>query len=454
MAKEKDTIIAPATPVGDSGIAVVRISGNRAPFFLQSVFRSYNNVKVFDSHHLYLGKIHDDNNHVIDEVMAVYMAPPRTYTREAVVEIHCHGSQQIVSRILDLAYNYNIRLALPGEFTYRAYLSGRLDLVQAEAVSRLIQSTSELSRKSAVQQLEGFLSRQLYFFSTSVKQILVHIEAWVDFPEEDIPTEMIHHLSDTLKYVYRQMSELADTYIAGQFVHDGAIVALAGLPNAGKSSLMNLLLREDRSIVSSVPGTTRDTIEQTLQLDDIRVRLVDTAGLRESNDYVENEGVRRAKSILNRANLVLFVFDGTCSPGEEVQHLFSYFHDIPTVLVVNKSDLIISDPDLSFFQGPVVHISAKLGHGLADLKEMISTILVRDYLTDSEQSYLTERRHYEALSAAATALERVLDNIGVVEPDILSIDLRECLQALASITGEVSSESILDDIFSSFCIGK
>lgn len=454
MAKEKDTIIAPATSAGDSGIAVVRISGDASLSFLQSVFRSYNALKAFDSHRLYLGKLYDDNNHIIDEVMVVYMAPPRTYTCEAVVEIHCHGSQQIVTRILELANHYNIRLAQPGEFTYRAYLNGRLDLVQAEAVSRLIQSSSELSRRAAVQQLDGFLSRQLHDFSSTVKQQLVQIEAWVDFPEEDIPTDNMHHLSATLKRVYQQMSGLAETYTAGQFVHDGALVALAGLPNAGKSSLMNLLLREDRSIVSPVPGTTRDTIEHTLQLDDFRVRLVDTAGLRDSNDYIEKEGVRRAKSVLNRADLVLLVFDGTTAPGEEFQKLLSYFNDITIILVVNKSDLITSSPDLSFFQGPVVPISAKLGNGLADLKQMISNILVRDYLPDSEQSYLTEKRHYEALSTAVAALDRVLHNMGVVEPDILSIDLRECLYALSIITGEVSTESILDDIFSSFCIGK
>lgn len=454
MKKDKDTIIAPATSVGDSGIAVVRISGDRALPFLQIVFISHINTDHFDSHRLYLGKIYDSADLVIDEVMAVYMAPPRTYTCEAVVEIHCHGSRQIVRRILDLAYDHDIRLAQPGEFTYRAYLNGRIDLVQAEAVSRLIQSSTEFSRRSALQQLDGFLSRQVYSFSTTVKQVLVQIEAWIDFPEEALPTENMNQIVDSINLAHRQMLELTNSYHSGQFVHEGAIVALAGLPNAGKSSLMNSLLREDRSIVSPVPGTTRDTIEHSFQLDGIQVRLVDTAGLRDSDDYIEQEGVRRAKTALNRADLVLLVLDGTIPPHEEFIELLSYFSGTATMLVVNKSDIITSEPDLSFYNGPVVRVSAKLGDGLSELKDGIISYLLHDHLPDSEQSFLTERRHYEALSAAASALNNFLVNMDSVELDLLSIDLRACLHALASITGEVSSESVLDEIFSSFCIGK
>lgn len=454
MASNKDTIIAPATAVADAGIAVVRISGDRSLSFLQTYFKSHKKDCDFDSHHLYLGRIFDTEGNVIDEVMAVYMAPPRTYTCEPVVEIQCHGSRQVVTRILDLAHNHHIRLAQPGEFTYRAYLNGRLDLVQAEAVSRLIQSTTDLSRRSALQQLDGFLSRQLHYFSTSIKQILVHIEAWIDFPEETLPEENINHFSDTITYICQQMSDLTNTYHAGQFVHNGATVAFAGLPNAGKSSLMNALLQQERSIVSHVPGTTRDTIEQSFQLDGIQIRLIDTAGLRDSNDFVEQEGVRRAKTALSRADLVLLVLDGTVPPCDDFRDLVASFSDVASFLVVNKTDIMAEHPDLHFYGGPVVFVSAKHGSGLSELKKQITDFLLRDYLPSSEPAYLTEQRHYEALSAAAAYLNRFLVNLGTVELDLLSIDLRDCLHALASITGEVSSEAVLDEIFSTFCIGK
>jgi len=285
MILDRDTIIAPATAVSESGIAVLRISGSGALSFLKTFFRPKTQIENFLSHFLYLGRIVDEHDHAIDEIMAVYMEPPHTYTSESVVEIHCHGSRQIVRRILQLANTNNIRLANPGEFTYRAYLNGRIDLVQAEAVSRLIQSSSEFSRHAALQQLDGLLSRQLYSYTATIKNLLVQLEAWIDFPEEDLPAENIDQIFSSAKKLYIQMSTLMNTYRAGQFVHDGATVVLAGLPNAGKSSLMNALLQQDRSIVSPVPGTTRDLIEDSTQIAGINVRLVDTAGMRQSGGF-------------------------------------------------------------------------------------------------------------------------------------------------------------------------
>lgn len=454
MTFDQDTIIAPATAVSESGIAVLRISGNGALSFLKNFFRSKNQVETFASHYLYLGRIIDEDGLSIDEVMAVYMAPPRTYTSEPVVEIHCHGSRQIVRRILQLASANNIRLANPGEFTYRAYLNGRIDLVQAEAVSRLIQSTSEFSRQSALQQLDGLLSRQLYCFSATIKNLLVQIEAWIDFPEDDIPTENMEDISSIANELYLQMSELMATYRSGQFIHEGATVVMAGLPNAGKSSLMNALLQQDRSIVSSVPGTTRDLVEQTTQIAGVNIRLVDTAGLRHSNDFVEQEGVRRARNVAKNADAVLFVLDGSCPVGDEFMELLAGFSASPTLLVVNKSDLFSPQHDLSFFSGPIVRVSAKQGDGIKDLIDALSTLLLRDYFPSSESPYITERRHYEALAGAATSLKNFLDNLESVDLDLLSIDLRTALDSLGKVTGAVTTDDILDDIFSSFCIGK
>jgi len=454
MINDTDTIIAPATAVSESGIAVIRISGKKALLFLKEFFCPVTAIKEFKSHYLYLGHIVNNDQAVIDEVMAVYMAAPHSYTTESVTEIHCHGSSQVVRLILELANAFGIRLAQPGEFTYRAYLNGRIDLVQAEAVSRLIQSTSELSRKSALQQLDGRLSRELHEYSTIIKGLLVHIEAWIDFPEEDLPAENLSQISSTAAGVHDRMSTLLATYSSGQHVHEGATVALAGLPNAGKSSLMNALLQQDRSIVSDVPGTTRDVIEQSTHISGIHVRLVDTAGLRYSNDFVEQEGVRRARSIVAAADLVLLILDGSVPFSDQFLDLLSEFSGSEVVLVVNKSDLPTTPKNLNFFSGPVVSLSAKHGDGMGELLDVISSFLVGDYLPSSESPYITERRHYEALSAAAHHLGSFIDNIGCVDLDLLSIDMRATLDALGQITGVVSTDDLLDDVFSSFCIGK
>ncbi len=454
MILDRDTIIAPATAVSESGIAVLRISGSGALSFLKTFFRPKTQIENFLSHFLYLGRIVDEHDHVIDEIMAVYMEPPHTYTSESVVEIHCHGSRQIVRRILQLANTNNIRLANPGEFTYRAYLNGRIDLVQAEAVSRLIQSSSEFSRHAALQQLDGLLSRQLYSYTATIKNLLVQLEAWIDFPEEDLPAENIDQIFSSAKKLYIQMSTLMNTYRAGQFVHDGATVVLAGLPNAGKSSLMNALLQQDRSIVSPVPGTTRDLIEDSTQIAGINVRLVDTAGMRNSDDFVEQEGVRRALNVAKNANLILLILDGSAPVCDKFRSLLADFAGSPVVLVVNKSDLLSVQQDLGFFSGPIVTISAKFGDGINELIDTVASFLFHDYLPSSESPYITERRHYEALAASVSSINNFLSNLGSVDLDLLSIDLRTALDSLGKVTGSVTADDVLGEIFSSFCIGK
>ncbi len=454
MINDDETIIAPATAVNESGIAVIRISGNKALLFLTNFFRPVGQVKEFKSHQLYLGHIVDSNCEVVDEVMVVYMAPPHSYTTEPVAEVHCHGSRQVVRFIIELAVDFGIRIAQPGEFTYRAYLNGRIDLVQAEAVSRLIQSTSELSRKSALQQLDGHLSRELYKFANAIKALLVQVEAWIDFPEETLPDENINIILSSAMGTYADMLNLLATYRSGQHVHEGAVIALAGLPNAGKSSLMNALLQQDRSIVSDIPGTTRDTIEQTTQISGIKVRLVDTAGLRDSDDFVEQEGVRRARNVVASADVILLILDGSVPVSDQFLDLLSDFSGSQVVLVINKSDLHFVLDNFSFFPGPIVRLSAKYGDGIQDLVATLSSLLVKDYLSSSESPYITERRHYETLSAASRHLNSFINNIGRIDLDLLSIDLRATLDALGRITGVVTTDDLLDGVFSSFCIGK
>lgn len=454
MMNNDDTIIAPATAVSESGLAVIRISGNKALLFLHKHFRPVGKFKDFASHQLYLGHIVDDDHGVVDEVMAVYMAPPRSYTTESIAEIHCHGSSQVVRLIIELAGSFGIRIAQPGEFTYRAYLNGRVDLVQAEAVSRLIQSTSELSRKSALQQLDGRLSRELYKYSNAIRDLLVQIEAWIDFPEEDLPEENINSISSRAVDIYHDMLNLLATYRSGQHVHEGAIVALAGLPNAGKSSLMNTLLQQNRSIVSDIPGTTRDIIEQSTQISGVRIRLVDTAGLHLSDDFVEQEGVRRARNIVNSADVVLLILDGSVPVSPQFLDLLSEFSDLQVILVINKSDLSQVQCDFSFFSGPIVRLSAKYGDGVENLLDAVSSLLLQDYIPSSESPYITERRHYETLILASRSMNSFIENIGHIDLDLLSIDLRASLDTLGQITGVVTTDNLLDGVFSSFCIGK
>lgn len=449
----QDTIIAPATAIGESGVAIVRISGDNALFFLETYFKPRKNVDSFLSHYLYYGHIVDFNDEVVDEVMAVYMESKRSYTFESVVEVHCHGSKQVVKKIISLALNKNIRLAKPGEFTYRAFMNGRLDLTQAEAVSRLIHSGTELSRKTALCQLNGYLSRQIYDYSRRIKELVVYLEAWIDFPEEEIPDP--DQLVQKVTVLIEDMTSLADTYKVGQIVHEGATVVLIGLPNVGKSSLLNALLKQDRAIVSSLPGTTRDLIEENLDIDGASLRLVDTAGLRESSDDLENEGIRRTREKLKYADLVLVLHDASSQFDDNLFDLFKLCADCPSVLVLTKSDLVSTPPPTTdFFNGPVCYVSSHTDAGIDILKKTISSLLYRASCVDSEPAYITERRHYESLVLSIQCLSRFNLNYGLYTYDLLVADLRDALNVLGQITGHVTTDAILDSIFSSFCIGK
>ncbi len=450
-----DTIIAPATASGDGGIAIVRISGADARSALSAHFKTSSNRLELESHRLYHGYLLDFDGTPIDEVMAVYMAAPHTYTRDDVVEIHCHGSQQVVKSILNLYQSQGLRLADPGEFTYRAYVNGRLDLSQAEAVSSLIHAKSDSSRRLALSQVDGLLSRQIYSFAATLKRLLVLVEAWIDFPEEDLPAEDLVTITATFAQIVAEISVITNSYGCGRVLAEGASILLVGQPNVGKSSLLNALLGEDRAIVTSVPGTTRDLLEEGLTIEGVPVRLVDTAGLRESSDVVELEGIKRAEKKLAEADLVLFVVDS----GQELNDRDFYVHSQcighPAFLVMAKSDIGKSIGDLSFCDFPAYRVSAKTGSGLDELRRAISTFLLDGYRPASETVMLTERRHYEALLFCLDNLKRAitLANDGS-SLELLAFELREALYYLGQISGETTTEALLDDIFSNFCIGK
>lgn len=449
-----DTIIAPATAVGEGGIAVVRISGPRALDALKKYFRPTTKNAKYQSQRFYHGYLVDQSEQHIDEIMAVFMAAPHTYTCDDVVEIHCHGSQQVVKTILNLYFNFGLRLAEPGEFTYRAFANGRLDLSQAEAVGRLIHAKTDSSRKLALSQVEGQLSRYIHDFTEQLRHVQILIEAWIDFPEEDLPEEDLQNIKNKISGIIYAIDQITDTYNSGRVLSEGASILLVGRPNAGKSSLLNTLLGEDRAIVTDIPGTTRDLLEEGITLAGVPVRLVDTAGLRLSNDPVEMEGVRRAQQKIGQVDLVLLLIDGS-KPIDE-QDLFSYqsCSEASVFVVKTKMDLA-QQADLSFVQQPIYPISVKTGEGLDHLKNAISEFLLGDYLTESDSVMLVEQRHYDSLLSARRCLENVRLSLDIGQSlEFLAFDIRDSLQYLGYISGETTTDSVLAGIFSKFCIGK
>ena len=448
-----DTIIAPATASG-GGIAIIRISGVGALSALLRYFRPSSGATELESHRLYHGRLIDQSGLLVDELMAVYMAAPNTYTRDDVVEIQCHGGQQIIKSILNLYQTFGIRLAEPGEFTYRAYMNGRLDLSQAEAVSRLIQAKTDSSRKLALSQVEGSLSCEIYSFTANLKRTLVLVEAWIDFPEEDLPAEDLAIISTTINQVSSKISIITGSYDCGRVLSEGASIVLVGQPNVGKSSLLNALLGEDRAIVTAVPGTTRDLLEEGVTIDGIPVRLIDTAGLHESTDIVESEGIGRAERKITSADLVLMLIDSSKKSDLRDAYVHNLCVGLPAFLVLTKSDKV-SVVDSSFCDFPVYQVSSKTGSGLDQLRRGISTYLLGDHLPSSESVVLTQRRHYEVLIHCLECLGRTGDLLNDGSSlDLLAFELRETLHHLGQISGETTSESLLDDIFSGFCIGK
>jgi tRNA modification GTPase len=451
-----DTIAAPATPSGTGGIGIIRLSGPRAEAVLQGLFRPSRPPERLRSHQLYHGRIVDGQGLVIDEVLAVVMRAPHSYTREDVVEIHCHGGNVILRRILDELLEAGVRLANPGEFTQRAFLNGRLDLSEAEAVIDLIQSRSEGSRRVALEQLQGRLSRAIHGFQHQLADLLALVETYVDFPEEDIPLPQIASLGAQSAQVRQQMALLLQDFENGRILREGLSVLILGCPNVGKSSLLNALLGEARAIVTPLPGTTRDTIEEPLSLGGIPLRLVDTAGVRETSDLIEAEGVRRAREKIAGADLILFVIDGSRGLTADDRFALELCAGQRLLVTVNKCDLgaQVLDPALSAWSR--VDISAHTGQGLETLRQAIIGFFRAEAGREgADTPLLSDRRHREALVLARQALERFEAAVTQGQSaEFLAFELREALQGLGQITGETTPDDILQRIFSRFCIGK
>ncbi len=454
-----DTIAAIATPLGTGGIGIIRISGPRSLEIATRLFRPHQAVSPLKSHHLYHGVIVDpEGGHTIDEVLLSYMAKPRSYTREDVVEVNCHGGLVPLKEILSLMLKGGARLAESGEFTRRAFLNGRLDLAQAEAVIDLIESKSSLAVRNASSQLQGVLSQEIGTLKEGLMEILSLLEASIDFPEEELESFSPQQLIPGIDGLISRIEKLVDTYAEGRLFKEGVSAVIAGKPNVGKSSLFNALLGEERTIVTALPGTTRDFVEEVITLSGIPLKITDTAGLRDSSDSIEEEGVRRTRNKMDQADLIVLVIDGSVeSDNLEIPPVLSNGRKV--VVACNKADLpqrvSLERMKGLFPASPVVATSALYKRGLGELKSALASLLISNPHAQPTSVVLSNLRHKQSLEKTADCLKQARKGLeGETPPEFISTDIQSALHHLGEITGQTSTEELLDRIFSRFCIGK
>ncbi len=447
-----ETIAAIATPPGEGGVAIIRISGDDALAVAARIFSGP--VLTYRSHTAHFGQIHNTQGEHVDDVLVLVMLGKRSYTGENTVEIHCHGGSLITRRVLEVVLNAGARAALPGEFTFKAFMNGKMDLAQAEAVQELICAKNEKALDAAEGQLKGSLSTRVLAFQHSLTQIAAILEAWVDFPEEGLEFATMEELNENLEQVATSMEQLVKTFHDGKILHDGLSLCLVGCPNVGKSSLMNALLDKDRAIVSPIPGTTRDVLEDHLRLNGLHIKLSDTAGIRDAHESIEQEGIRRSRQAMQQADLILLVLDAHKGLEEEDLQLLEQVPQKKTIVVWNKMDL--SHPSLPKLDVPyLVHLSAKEREGLDQLHAAIDAIIWSNGPPSKEEILITNIRHKEALVESIEAIRRVQEGLRLdVSPEFLTLDMRQSLGELGKIIGTNISEDILSAIFSKFCIGK
>ena len=451
MFQNRDTIAAQATAAGEGGVAIVRVSGADCRRIISRVFRAKNG-KPLENRVLTYGYVMEDGD-VADEAMAVLMRAPHSYTREDVAEIHCHGSQALVGKILRLLMAAGARMAEPGEFTYRAFLNGRIDLAQAEGVMRMIRAGSERAMRSAVRQMEGGVSAFVRTAREEITSLLAAMAAAIDFPDEVEETQTAREVTAACKAIAAKLAAACDAR-AGRIEDEGLRVVLCGRPNAGKSSLLNALLGGERAIVTDIPGTTRDTLTEAVQIGGVRVLLTDTAGLRETGDAVERIGVERAKKALAEADVRALVLDRASPLTEEDKA--ALFGLAPQMIVLSKGDLAqrltAADVRAAFGDVPMVTVCATRGEGMEALRDALTAFVPAD---GAESSALSQARHVEAAGRARAAL---CDAVTAIEDgmplDVAAVDLSAALDALGEITGETMSERVIDEVFAKFCVGK
>ncbi|WP_405098129.1 tRNA uridine-5-carboxymethylaminomethyl(34) synthesis GTPase MnmE [Oceanobacillus sp. FSL H7-0719] len=455
-----DTITAISTPIGEGAIAIVRLSGPEAITITNELF-SGKDLHEVASHTINYGKIMDpDTEDIADEVMVSVMRAPRTFTREDIIEINCHGGMVAVNRVLEILLSKGARLAEPGEFTKRAFLNGRIDLSQAEAVMDLIRAKTDKAMSVALKQMDGRLSKLIAKLRQELLETVAHVEVNIDYPEYDDVEEMSHEVMRTkTKEVHQEIEELLSVAKQGKILREGIATAIIGRPNVGKSSLMNTLVQENKAIVTDIPGTTRDIIEEYVNVRGVPLRLVDTAGIRETEDIVEKIGVERSRQVLRESNLILFVLNHNEALTKEDEKLFEAVKGLDYIVIVNKTDLE-AKIDLEYVKElagdrPIITTSLIEEEGVDELEKAIAATFFDGEIDTGDMTYVSNIRHIQLLKQAKQALEDAMEGIELGMPlDIVQIDVTRTWEFLGEIIGDTASDSLIDQLFSQFCLGK
>lgn len=457
---EMDTIAAISTPVGEGAISIVRLSGPEAISMSNQLFTNKDLHEV-DSHTIHYGKIVEPTTGIVaDEVMVSVMRAPKTFTCEDVVEINCHGGVVAVSRILEMVLEQGARIAEPGEFSKRAFLNGRIDLSQAEAVMDVIQSKTNQAMNVALHQLDGKLSQLIKELRQALIETIAHVEVNIDYPEYDDVEEMSHELmQEKTAFVHQEIERLLEVAKQGKILREGIKTAIIGRPNVGKSSLMNSLVQEERAIVTDVPGTTRDIIEEYVNVRGIPLKLIDTAGIRETKDIVEKIGVERSHQILKEADLILFMLNHNEALTEDDRKIFTLLEDMNYIVIVNKVDLEqqidLSDIKTLAVGSSIITTSLIQEKGIDDLEVALSDLFFSKDIETNEATYVSNVRHIQLLKESQAALEEARNGLALHMPlDLVQIDVRRTWELLGEIIGDTASESLIDQLFSQFCLGK
>jgi tRNA modification GTPase len=464
----EDTIAAVSTPSGTGGIGIIRISGNKAFEIASKIFKGKKNFHNIKTHTINYGKIIDNfSNETIDEVLLSKMAGPNTFTKEDIVEINCHGGYSVLQRVLDLVIMNGARPAEPGEFTKRAFLNGRIDLAQAEAVMDIINSKTRQSLKVAINQLEGKLSKKIKGIRNKLIELIAHIEVTVDYPEHDLEEITGSQVYESIKCIKQDLEILIKGYEKGRIIREGISAVIVGKPNVGKSSLLNEFCGHNKAIVTEIPGTTRDMIEEYVNLFGIPVKFTDTAGIRETSDTVEKIGIDRAKKAIEDADIIIAVFDAITGIDKDDEKIINSIGNKKTIYVINKLDAVEKDKIISIKNKLINHplikiddksiesISLKTGEGLNKLESILHKMFIKGDIESSNEEMVTNIRHKNLLLDALKSLNEASDSYEAGMPlDFITIDIRNAAEYLGEITGESVSEDVANEIFNKFCIGK
>lgn len=458
-----DTIAAISTPLGEGAIGIVRITGSESLKIIDKIFQSPSGKKLEDapSHTIHYGHIYDpEEKKIIEEVMVSVMRAPKTFTRDDVVEINCHGGLLSVNRVLQLVLTHGARLAEPGEFTKRAFLNGRIDLSQAEAIMDLIRAKTDKAMNNAIGQLEGRLSKKIKKLRQELLEVLAQVEVNIDYPEYEDVEEMTHKLfKEKAIYVKSEIEKLLETAKQGKILREGLQTVIIGRPNVGKSSLLNSFVHENKAIVTDIPGTTRDVIEEYVNVRGVPLKLIDTAGIRETEDFVEKIGVERSRKVLREADLILFLLNNHEPLTDEDRNLFKTIDGMDAIIVINKVDLPqkIDMNEIEKLAGgrKIISISIKEDKGIDELEKVISDMYMSGNIETDDLTYVSNARHIGLLNQALQSIKDAINGIEIEIPiDIVQIDMTKTWELLGEIIGESVHDDLINELFSQFCLGK